>query len=236
MLLTSHTIKSMLSRSLFALTAVAVLAACSDDPVAPVNSGRLRAVNAVSNLTALDVLINTTSYKAGLAYKGTDGYKAASIGTQTVRFRKVGSTADLHNAATPVAVGNDYTVIALGTEAAPQSFVLTDNNSAPAAGKVKLRLVHAAAGTNALDAYVLANANELATATPARANLAVKGASDYLVRDAGTFVIIFTEAGTKTPVLTIGNVQVTGGRIRTILAVNKTGGGTPLEGVLLADS
>lgn len=236
MLLPAHTLTKTLTRSLLALSAVAMITACSDDPVAPANSGRLRAVNAVSNLTALDVLINTTSYKAGLAYKSTDGYRNASIGTQTVRFRKVGSTADLHNATAPVAIGNDYTVIALGTEAAPQSFVLADNNSAPAAGKAKLRLVHAAPGTNALDVYVLANANELATATPARANLAVKGASDYIVRDAGTFVVIYTEAGTRTPVLTISNVQLTSGRIRTILAVQKTGGGTPLEGVLLADN
>ncbi len=225
-----------IARSVLAVTAVAALAACDDDPSGPSNTGRIRAVHAVSNVTGVDVLLNTTSYKTNLAYKSSDGYRSIATGATAVKFRKAGVATDLLTANQTVANAVDYTVFAAGTEAAPQSFILTDNNTVPAAGKVKLRAVHAAVGAGAVDVYILANANELANATPARANLAEKTASDYIVRDAGTFVVIMTTAGTKTPVLTINNVQVAAGKIRTIAAVEKTGSGAPLESVILADN
>ncbi len=224
------------SRALLAIATVGILTACSDDPVAPNNAGRIRAVNALSDLPSLDVLINTATYKTGLAYKTTDGYRTTSAGTPTVRFRKSGLATDLATAAATVATGVDYSVVSVGTEAAAQSFVLTDNNTAPAAGKVKLRAVHAANATAAMDVYILANADELATATPVKAALAAKAASDYFERDAGTYVVIFTEAGTKTPLLTISNVQLAVGKIQTLFAVQKTGGGAPLESIALADN
>lgn len=223
-------------RSVLAVAAAASIIACDDDASGPSNTGRVRVVHAVSNVTGVDVLLNTTSYKTNLAYKSSEGYRSTASGATAVKIRKTGSTTDLTTVNQNIANAADYTVFAAGTEAAPQSFLFADNNSAPAAGKVKLRAVHAAIGRGAVDVYILGNANELANATPARANLAEKAASDYIVRDAGTFVIILTTAGTKTPVLTITGVQVAAGKIRTIAAVEKVGGGAPLEGVVLIDN
>lgn len=224
------------SRIAIAAVALVALAACSDETTAPINEGRVRAVHAISNVGGVDILFNATTYKANVAYKGTDGYRAIITGATPVKFRKTGVAADLHAANVNIANAVDYTFFALGTEAAPQSFMLTDDNSAPAAGKVKLRAVHAAAASGALDVYVLANANELANAVANKANLAAKAASDYIVKDAGTYVVIFTTAGTKTAVLTVNDVQVAAGKIRSIVAVEKAGGGAPLEGIILADN
>ncbi len=225
------------ARAVLAVTTFAALAACDDDdPSGPSNSGRIRAVHAVSNVTAVDVLLNTTSYKSNLAFKSSDGYRSFATGTTAVKFRKAGVASDLTTANQNIANAVDYTVFAAGTEAAPQTFIFTDNNARPATGKVKIRAVHAALGAGAVDVYILANANELATATPVKANLTEKSASDYVVRDAGTFVVIMTTAGTKTSVLTINNVQIAAGKIRTIAAVEKAGGGAPLEGVILTDN
>ncbi len=224
------------SRIILAAFATFTLAACGDDnPVSPTPQGRVRAVHAISNAAAVDILFNTSSYKTNVAYKATDGYKSTAVGTTAVKFRKTGAATDLLSANAPVANAADYTVIALGTEAAPQSMVLTDNNTAPATGKVRFRAIHAAAAAGAVDVYVLTNANELAAATPAKANLAAKAASEYIDRDAGTYVVIFTEAGNKTPVLTMSAVQVAAGGIRSIVAVEKAGGGAPLEGITLTD-
>lgn len=224
------------SRIAIAAFAVASLAACSDETTAPTNEGRVRAVHAISNVGGVDILLNATTYKANLAYKGTDGYRAIITGATAVKFRKTGVATDLHAANVNIANAVDYTFFALGTEAAPQSFMLTDDNSAPAAGKAKLRAVHAAIASGALDVYVLANANELQNATANKTNLAAKAASDYIVKDAGTYVVIFTTAGTKTAVLTVNDVQVAAGKIRTIVAAEKTGGGAPLEGIVLTDN
>jgi hypothetical protein len=230
-----HFLSRGASRFLLAATTTFALVACSDDPTGPVNAGRMRAVHAISNVTGTDVLFNSATYKANLAYKATDGYREISTGGTAIKFRKTGVATDLASANITVANGVDYTVIGLGTEAAPQSLVLVDSNTTPAAGKIKLRAVHAAASAGAADVYVLANANDLATATPAKTNLVLKGTSDYIVRDAGTYVIIYTQAGTKTPLLTINNVQAAAGGIRTVVAVEKAGGGAPLEGIVLTD-
>jgi Domain of unknown function (DUF4397) len=224
-------------RAALGIAALFTVAACDDDnPTGPSTNGRIRAVHAVSNVAALDMLLNTTVYKTNVAYKADDGYRSVQTGDFTVRFRKAGFTTDLTTATTTVAASVDRTVIAMGTEAAPQTLVLTDNNAAPAAGKIKVRFVHAAIGTNALDAYILANANELPNATAAATNMAAKSASAYVDRDAGTYTIVFTTTGTKTAVLTMTGVQIAAGKIRTFVAAEKTGGGTPLEGITLSDN
>ncbi len=224
-----------LHRILLALSAVTLLTACDDDPSGPSNDGRVRVVHAISNVAATDVLLNTTNYKTNLAYKANDGYRTIATGATTIRIRKAGVATDLTTLNQNIVNAAEYTVFAIGTEAAPQSMILTDNNSTPAAGKVKLRAVNAAVAAGAVDVYVLANANELANATPDKANLEVKAATDYMIKNAGTYVVIFTTTGTKTAVLSVGNVQIASGKIRTIAAVEKVGGGTPLESVVLVD-
>jgi len=224
-----------LHRILLALSAVTLLTACDDDPSGPSNDGRVRVVHAISNVAATDVLLNTTNYKTNLAYKANDGYRTIATGATAIRIRKAGVATDLTTLNQNIVNATEYTVFAIGTEAAPQSMILTDNNTAPAAGKVKLRAVNAAVAAGAVDVYVLSNANELANATPDKANLEVKAATDYIIKNAGTYVVIFTTTGTKTAVLSVGNVQITTGKIRTIAAVEKAGGGAPLESVVLVD-
>lgn len=221
-----------------ALAAIALFAltACDDDPVSPSPQGRLRAVHAISNVANIDVLFGTANYKTNMAYKAHDGYKTTATGTTAVKFRKNGVATDLLAVNATVANAADYTVIALGTEAAPQSMVLTDNNSAPAAGKVKFRVAHAAAALDAFDVYILLDATTIGTATPDKANLTAKTASAYITKDPGTYTVIFTAAGTKTPALSVPNVQVAAGNIRTVVAVEKAGGGQPLEGITLNDN
>lgn len=225
----------LLSRAVLALAAVSTLAACEDDTTAPTQFGYIRAVHAVSDVATMDVLLNSSSYKADVAYKATDGYKDVVTGANAVKFREDGATTDLVAANVTVANGVDYTVIAVGTEDDPETIVLTDNNAAPAAGKVKFRFVHGIPGAAAADVYVLANIDDLEDATPVKAGLAAKAASDYIVRDAGTFVVVFTEPGTKTPLLTLSNLQRAAGHVGTIVLVEKAGGGEPLEGIVLTD-
>jgi hypothetical protein len=222
-------------RAVIALATMSALVACDDDTTGPTEFGRLRAVNAVTDVALMDVLFNNASYKTDLAFKASDGYDEVSTGANVVKFREANATTDLHSANVAVDNGGRYTAVAIGTKAAPQSFVLTDDGSDPAAGKIKLRLAHGAATVGAVDIYILANANELANATPVKANLAAKAASEYFVRDAGTYVVIYTTAGTKTALLTIDNLQRAAGSVGTIIAVEKAGGGQPLESILLDD-
>ncbi|MGI8842685.1 MAG: DUF4397 domain-containing protein [Gemmatimonadaceae bacterium] len=124
---------------------------------------------------------------------------------------------------------------AYGSEAQPKSIVLTDDNVAPAAGKAKVRVVHAADREPNVDVYVLDDAGDLATATASATRVAPGATSAYATVDARTYVVTLTGVGNKTAVLTVQNVDLTNGRIRTIVATEKAGGGNPIEGVKLDD-
>lgn len=212
------------------------LGACSDDdPVAPISKARVRVVHAVTNVATTDVRFGDEVKKSGLAYKGVYEWGSVPVGKATVSVRKAGAAADLAKVEKEVAAGKSYSILAFGTEAAPQSFVLDDDVSAPAAGKAKLRIAHAAAAQGAVDLYILAKAADLAAATADRANIAAKSASEYVVKDAGTYVVVLTATGQKTAVLTVENVKLDAGKVLTIAAVEKAAGGAPLESVTLAD-
>jgi hypothetical protein len=149
--------------------------------------------------------------------------------------RKQNAAADLVSVNHNVQADKDYTIIAYGSEAQPKSFALTDDKTAPAAGKARVRVVHAADGEPNVDVYVVKAAGDLATATAAATNIAPGAASAYVTKDADTYLVIFTGVGNKTAVLTVQNVDLANGKVRTVVAVEKVGGGTPLEGVKLDD-
>lgn len=226
-------------RQLYLLAALALipLAACDDDDATgPAEQGRIRTVHAISDVATVDVLIDATKVKAGLAYNAADIYRVEDAGAHPVKVREANATTDLVSVNHTVAADKDYTIVAYGSEATPKSIVLTDNNAAPAANKAKVRVVHAADGEPNVDVYVVDDVADVATATPNATNIAPGAASAYLEVNAATYVVVLTGVGNKTAVLTVQNVDLTNGKIRTIIAAEKVGGGTPLVGAKLNDN
>lgn len=65
----------------------------------------------------------------------TPGVKNADVGAEgshPVKVRKANATTVLVSVNHTIAVNKDYTIIAYGSEAQPESIVLTDDNVAPA--------------------------------------------------------------------------------------------------------
>ncbi len=221
-------------RKLFVILGLAAVVACDDDSTGPVAEGRLRVVHGVANVTLTDVVVGSSTVKTDLAYKGLVSVPVRA-GAWPVKVRKADATTDLVSVSRDVEDDESYTVVAYGTEAAPKSIVLEDDLALPAAGKAKLRVAHAADGRGNVDVYVVKAAGDVATATAVAANVAPGAASAYVTVDADTYVMVLTTAGTKTAVLTVPDVALTEGKVRTIVAVDKAGGGTPLEAVSIAD-
>ena len=73
-----------IARAVIALATMSALVACDDDTTGPTEFGRLRAVNAVTDVAQMDVLFNNSTYKTDLAFKGTDGYDEVSTGANVV--------------------------------------------------------------------------------------------------------------------------------------------------------
>lgn len=231
----------------FALVSAAIaLTACGTDEVGPTGfepnqpTGRIRFVHAISGTTPVNVTVDGVPLGVNLAYAATAPapptlYYPAYVGNRQFEVRR---TADvsvlLLDADVPVAANADHTVIGIGP-GNPAALVLTDNNTAPAAGNVKIRAVNAATVTGNVDVYVTAPGADIAAIAPTFAGVAPRAASGYLERAAGAIQVRFTTAGTKTVVRDVSLGTLAAGAIRSVVLLEAAAGGTPLTSAVLTD-
>ncbi len=199
-------------------------------------SPRLRVVHTSPNAPQVDVFIDDTRELSNVPYKASSPYLNVRQGTRNVKVNAAGTSTTVINANLTLSNDTDTTVLATGRLASIEPLVLTDNNTPPTAGNIKLRLVHSAPGAGNVDIYVTAPTASLASATPNFANVPFKGASSYLDVPAGTYRVRITPTGTKTVAIDSGSVTLTAGQIRTAVAVGDPGVGQNLGAIILADN
>ena len=226
-----------LRRGLALAALAATVSACSDDDdtTAPVTTAQVRVVHASPDAPNVDVLVDGTVALANVPYRTASSYLEAPAGSRNLRVRPTGTTTVVIDANANLAASGAYTVLAAGRVASLAPLVLQDDLTAPAAGNIKLRLVHAAPSAGNVDIYVTAPTTDLATATPTLTAVPFRTASAYLQVPAGTYRVRITPAGTKTVAIDVNNVALTAGQIRTAVALDAPGGGAPFGAILLAD-
>ena len=238
----------MPARKILLSLAAASLLGCGEEEV-PTGAlptgdvGRFRIVNVISDPARAD-RVNVTVDAApvrvdmayGLAAPATLYFPALAGARQVkiVRTSNIGTV--LFDAPVTLAANTDVTVLASGGTGAVTAVLVTDDNTAPAAGQVKIRGVHAArsAGSN-VDIYVTTAAADINTATPIASNVALNAAGTYATVAAGVYRVRFTTAGTKTVIGDVTLATVASGGIRTVLLVDRAAGGTPLTTFTLTD-
>jgi len=229
----------MLKKPTLALTLLATLAisACDDDSdvTAPATTAQLRVVHASPDAPNVDVLVDNSAALTNVAYKAASTYLQVPSGSRNLKVRATGTTTVVIDQTATLNQGSAYTVIATGRVASIAPLVLTDDQTNPATGNVRVRLVHASPTAGNVDIYVTAPTADIATATPTLANVAFRVASNYLEVPAGTYRVRVTPAGTKTIAIDVNNIALTAGQVRTAVAVDAPGGGAPLSAILLAD-
>jgi hypothetical protein len=226
----------MLSRfSFFAISAAAlVLAGCGSS--SEEDAARLRVLHGSPNAPAVDVLVDNSVRLTNVPYRTASGYLDVTAGSRNIKVNATGATTSVIDANVSLAKDTDTTVIATNVLASIEPLVLTDNNTAPAAGQIKLRLVHAAPGAGNVDIYVTAPDANLATTTPTLSNIPFKGVSSYLSVPAGTYRVRITGAGSKDVAIDSGSLALSVGQIRTAVALGNPGTGQALTAVVLADN
>lgn len=220
-----------------ALVGVALvgLAACSDDdPTSPEPTAQLRVVHASPDAPNVDVLVDAATPLTNVPFRAFSPFLDVEAGERRIRVRAAGTATTVIDANVDLAADRPYTVIATGLVAGIQPLVLEDDLTAPAAGQVKVRVVHAAPAAAGVDVYVTAPGADLATATPVLTNVPFRGFSGYLTIPAGEYQIRVTGTGTTTVAID-ATVTFTAGQIRTIVATDAPGGGGPLAPVVLTD-
>jgi hypothetical protein len=218
-----------------AVVASALLLGCSDDTTAPVADAQLRVVHGSPDAPAVDIYVDGAKVLSNVGYSDASGYLAVPAGNRNIQVKAAGGSAVVIDANATLVPNASYTVIATNLLASIEPLSLEDNLSAPAAGNVKVRLVHGAPNVGSVDIYVTAPGADINAATPALTAVPFKAASAYLEVPAGSYQVRITATGSKTVALDTGTLSLTAGQIRTAIAIEAPGGGTPLSALLLAD-
>ncbi|MEJ0002434.1 MAG: DUF4397 domain-containing protein [Pararobbsia sp.] len=180
----------------------------------------VRFIHAIPSGPNVDFFNNGVAAQSNAAYTSVSAYNMFSSGATTFSFNATGTTAALATAPTfNAANGHLYTTLAIvGTSALPAIAVIDDpfdkgllNNQA------RVRAFNASFNANAvgpIDIYLVSASNtNIASATPQMANVAYDAAApasgqDSIYLDGGSYVIVVTHAGSKTPIFTSSAVSL----------------------------
>ena len=186
---------------------------------------RFRLMNAVPDESNLEVLVNGTSVASNVAYGTSTGYQSVKSGSQQVVIEPSGTSTALLTQSISFSSGADTTVIASAFSSNIAALVLTDDNSAPASGDFKIRIVNSAPGLGPADVYIVAPATDLNTVSPTVSNLGFDSASGYQSLAAGSYKVVLTLPGQKFPAVDTGSLSFSSGQVRTFVGLNSQAGG-----------
>ena len=227
-------IRSFRLLALAGLTLVGAAACSDDDSTGAPQTARVRVVHASPNAPSVDVLVDDATALSSVPYRAASDFLTANAGPRRLRVRAAGTTTTVIDATVTLASQESYTVLATGLLAGIQPLVVTDTLTAPAAGQVKVRVIHGAPAAAGVDVYVTAPGAALAGSTPVLTNVPFRGVSNYLTVPAGQYQIRVTPTGTSTVAID-ATLTFTAGQIRTIVATDAVGGGAPLAPIVLVD-
>jgi trimeric autotransporter adhesin len=205
-----------------------------------IGNARVRVVHASADAPAVDVQVDDKPVAdlTNVAFGVASGYLTLPAKSINVKVFATGTTTGaVINAPLVLADKVDYTVLAVGKVANIAPLVLTDNNTLPATGKIKLRVVHAAAGVPNVNVYVTAPGAALPAAADATLkNVPFKAASDYLEVNAGDYQVRVTPADSQTVAIDVPTVALTAGKIYTAIALDPKAPATVPTIKLLTDN
>lgn len=218
-----------------ALAASVLLLGCSDDSNSPSRNALLRVVHASPDAPAVDVLLDGKVVLNNVAYQAFSGYLTVPAGTRNVKVNAAGTSTTVLDLTGTLKADSAYTVVAFDQLSNLQALGLDDDLSDPAAGNVKVRLVHGSPTAGTVDIYVTAPGADLTGLAPTLSQVDLGVESGYLEVPAGDYQVRITPTGSKTPALDTGTLTLTAGQIRTAIAVDAPGGGLPLGVILMPD-
>jgi len=184
------------------------------------SSARARFVNASPDESSLDATINGKAFASGVAYGTASAYTSVSSGSPQLIVMPGGSTTALLTQNVTLPSTGDTTIVASDFSTSLAAVVLIDDNSAPTAGNIKLRILNLAPALGPADVYIVAPGTDLTTVSPNATSLGFEAASVYFSVTAGSYDVVFTLPGQKFPSIDSGVLSFTAGEIRTVAAIN----------------
>ncbi len=184
---------------------------------AQAGDAKIRVAHFSPDAPSIDVYVDGKKKLTNVPYQAVSDYLALPAGNHTFDVRAAGSPATgaaVVTASQALVAGKNYTVAAIGALAAISGKVFEDDVTPPAAGKAKVRLIHAATDVPEVDVAVKGGQTIVS-------KLGLGQASAYSELAAGSYDLEIRGTGT-TNVLLAKPVTLQAGGVYTIAAV---GGG-----------
>jgi hypothetical protein len=178
--------------------------------------------------TTLNVLLDGSTIFSNLTLNTPSSYSSVNSGSRHLQVEPSNSNTPAIDETVTFDSSTNYTLITANFATSLTPIFLTDNHSAPASGDFQLRLVNAAPSAGAIDIYVVSPGTPAGSVPPTVSNLLFTSATSYQMLTAGTYDIIFTQAGFPgVPYVQMSSVAFAAGQNRTVvLAPNANGGYT----------
>jgi Domain of unknown function (DUF4397) len=209
---------------LLGLSGAALLAGCGGGGGSS-SQTQLRVMNAVPDETSINVLLDGSSVGSAVAYGAANNYAQTKSGSRHLQVEPTSSTTTFVDQTITLAGGASNTILVANYSSSGSAVVLTDDNTAPTTGNIKLRIVNASPGLGTSDVYVVPPNTNLNNVTPSVTAMGLESSSDYMSLSAGTYYVAFTPQGSKYAYLYAGPFTFTAGQNRTIVAINNQSGG-----------
>ncbi len=215
-----------------------VLTDLESTPVALVDDtrARVRAVHASADAPEVDISVNGNAVLQNVPFGVGSGYLELPSGTYNIDVAASASGSSVINADLTFSAGTDTTIAAVNSLAQIEPLVLMDDNSAPADGQIKVRLVHAAPSAGPVDIYITAPHADLHAASPVIEDFLFKSDTGYLEVPAGDYQVRVTVADTSTVAIDTGAISFAAGSISTAFALDPAHAGGDFGVLLLTDS
>jgi Domain of unknown function (DUF4397) len=195
----------------------------------PNTLAQLKAVNASSVGSALNLFVDGGLTLANLPYTGASNYQAVATGTRTITVEASATPgATLLTTQPTLGAATDTSIALYGSAGALNALVLTDSNVPTLTATAKVRIVNVSPALGAVDVY--------ANGSLAVSGVAQNSASEYVLLAAvaagTTYQFDFDPTGTTTPVLTLPGVSLLASSVYTIYLTGPPGA---VQAILVQD-
>jgi Domain of unknown function (DUF4397) len=183
-----------------------------DIPIVPVVDSfpRVMFINASPNAPGFDILVNDVKVDDNkVNYPNNTGYKKVKLDSNNIKVNIAGSTFTYFSEIKYLSKNVRYSFFIADSISKKSHLFLTDDLSAPNAGKAKVRFMHLSPNTPALDIIVASNGNVLF------GNRSFKSATGFTNLTAGNYNFELKLAGTSTVKYVAPAVNFEDGKIYT---------------------
>lgn len=189
----------------------------------------------------VDVEIDSKTVLTSIGFGQTPTYQKVSSGSHTVGIFLTGTTTNPAFSGTVSFPSGDTTLLSVNPFSSIALTPFTDDNTVPASGDFKLRIIHASPTSGNVDLYIITPPGSIAGLSPQKQNLGFSSsgsgsATSYFSFAAGNYEVVMTQTGTQNPISGLdATYTFAAGQIRTIVILDNSLGGGPWSQLELSD-